>query len=78
MSLGDEREMWDRLSALLRMLSDGRWHDTVALSQSTGLPENLTLDLVEFLSRFNLVEFDRRLKKVRAVEEFADLLKRGV
>jgi len=78
MSLGDEREMWDRLSALLRMLSDGRWHDTVALSQSTGLPENLTFDLVEFLSRFNLVEFDRRLKKVRAVEEFADLLKRGV
>ena len=78
MSLGDEREMWDRLSALLRMLSDGRWHDTVALSQSTGLPENLTLDLVEFLSRFNLVEFDRRLKRVRAVEEFADLLKRGV
>ena len=76
--MGDEREMWDRLSALLRMLSDGRWHDTVALSQSTGLPENLTLDLVEFLSRFNLVEFDRRLKKVRAVEEFADLLKRGV
>ena len=78
MSLSDERETWDKLSTLLRILSDGLWHNTVALSQSTGLPENLTLDFVEFLSRFNLVEFDRRLKRVRAVEEFADLLKRGV
>lgn len=60
---------------ILESLVDGKWHHLSEILERSQLPRSRIETIVDFLSEFKLIDFDRGLKKVRLTSQTLSFLK---
>lgn len=70
-----ERELVvSRVTVILDLLSDGKWHGTEELLLRAGLNEETLRDVTGFLSKYGFVKVDVKSGKVKVNRDFKKLL----
>jgi len=74
-----QRHVWERelvvskVTLILELLSDGKWHGTEELLLRTGLNEQKLRDITGFLSKYGFVKVDVKSRKVKINKDFKKL-----
>jgi DNA-binding IclR family transcriptional regulator len=63
-----------KVTTMLEVLSDGKWHGVEELQQLTELSENQIQEIAAFLYEYDFVKMDAENKKVRINRCFQDFL----
>jgi hypothetical protein len=66
--------MGSKITMILEMLSDGKWHETKELQQQAEIDEYQMQEVTKFLNEFDFVKAVRANKKVRISESYQELL----
>ncbi|RLG59570.1 hypothetical protein DRN86_04035 [Candidatus Geothermarchaeota archaeon] len=59
----------------LDLLRNGKWHDLEEVARKTGLAAQKIRLIINFFSKYHFIEFDERLKRIRASQSFLRFLK---
>ena len=59
-----------KLSRLLEILGDGKWHDTGHLTTLMELSNWEILEITDFLGKYNFAQVDDDKKRVRIAKDF--------
>jgi hypothetical protein len=63
-----------KLSRILEILGDGKWHETEQLKQFMGLGDCEISEITDFLGKYNLAQVDDDKKRVRIAKDFKKIL----
>lgn len=63
-----------KLSRLLEILGDGKWHETEKLKQFMGLSDYDMLKITDFLGEYDFAKVDDDKKRVRINKDFKKIL----
>lgn len=67
-----------KLSRLLEILGDGKWHETDQLRQLMGLSDCEVEEITDFLGKYDFAEVDETRKRVRINKDFKKILTQPV
>ena len=62
-----------KIDLVLEFLQDGRWHEVKELKQSLNLSEDEVQEIIDFLRKYKLAEFDGEKEMVRINGDFRKL-----
>jgi hypothetical protein len=62
-----------KVDLVLDFLEDGRWHEVKELKQSLNLGDVEVQEIIVFLSKYELAEFDGKKEMVRINRDFQKL-----
>jgi hypothetical protein len=62
-----------KIDLVLDFLGDGRWHEVKELKQSLNLNDDELQEIIGFLSKYELAEFDGKKEMVRINRDFRKL-----
>lgn len=65
-----------RISGVLEILRDGKWHGLEQIRKDMGLNRNQVRQVAEFLKQYEFITFDEAKKKVRLEEAAKEFLAR--
>lgn len=65
-----------KISGVLDMLRDGKWHGLEEIRKEMGLNRNQVRQIAEFLKQYEFITFDEAKKKVRLEEAAKEFLAR--
>jgi hypothetical protein len=63
-----------KLSRILEILGDGKWHETEQLKQLMGLGDCEILEITDFLGEYDFAQVDDDKKRVRIAKDFKKIL----
>jgi hypothetical protein len=63
-----------KLSRLLEILGDGKWHETYQLRQLMGLSDCEVEEITDFLEKYDFAEVDGAKKRVKINKDFKKIL----
>ena len=63
-----------KITLILEMLSDGKWHGMEELQLRLGLNEREVQEIATFLNKYTFVKIDEEHRKVRINRNFRKLL----
>jgi hypothetical protein len=63
-----------KLSRILEILGDGKWHETEQLKQLMGLGDCEILEITDFLGKYDFAQVDDDKKRVRIAKDFKKIL----
>lgn len=63
-----------RITRLLDIIGDGKWHKIEQLRERLGLSEYEVQEMTQFLSQFNFAEFEENAHWVRINKDFRKIL----
>ncbi len=63
-----------RITRLLDIIGDGKWHKIEQLRERLGLSEYEVQEITQFLSQFNFAEFEENAHCVRINKDFRKIL----
>ena len=63
-----------KLSRLLEILSDGKWHNADQLTMLMELSNWELLEITDFLGKYNFAQIDDNKKRVRIAKDFKRIL----
>jgi hypothetical protein len=63
-----------KLSRLLEILGDGKWHDTDQLTTLMELSYWELLEIMDFLGKYNFAQIDEDKKRVKIARDFKKIL----
>lgn len=63
-----------KLSRLLEILGDGKWHDTDQLKELMGLSDTEVDEITDFLGKYDFAQVDEAKKRVRINKDFKKIL----
>jgi hypothetical protein len=63
-----------KLSKILEILGDGKWHETEQLKQLMGLSDCEILEITDFLGKYDFAQVDDDKKRVRIAKDFKKIL----
>jgi hypothetical protein len=63
-----------KLSRLLEILGDGKWHDTDQLTTLMELSNWELFEITDFLGKYNFAQIDDNKKRVRIAKDFKKIL----
>ena len=66
--------MSSKITMILDILSDGKWHEIKEMQQQAELDEQQVQEVIKFLSEFDFVKIDSANKKVRISRSFQKLM----
>jgi len=67
-----------KLTRLLEILSDGKWHETDQLRQLMDLSDCEVQEITDFLGKYDFAEVDDANKWVRINKDFKKILTKAV
>jgi hypothetical protein len=67
-----------KLTRLLEILSDGKWHETDQLRQLMDLGDCEVQEITDFLGKYDFAEVDDAKKRVRINKDFKRILTKAV
>ena len=67
-----------KLTRLLEILSDGKWHETDQLRQLMDLSDCEVQKITDFLGKYDFAEVDDANKRVRINKDFKEILTKAV
>jgi hypothetical protein len=67
-----------KVTRLLEILGDGKWHGTEKLRQLMGLSDCELKEITNFLSAYDFAEVDEAKKRVKINKDFKKILTRAV
>ena len=70
--------MVSKVTTILELLSDGKWHGVEELLVKTGLNERKFQEITLFLSKYDFVKFDEEKRRVKINRDFRKLLAQPV
>ena len=70
--------MVSKVTTILELLSDGKWHGVEDLLVKTGLNEQKFQEITLFLSKYDFVKFDEEKRRVKINRDFRKLLAQPV
>jgi DNA-binding IclR family transcriptional regulator len=65
-----ERAVAFKISRVLEMLGDGKWHGMKEIQQLMNLNERELQEITRFLTTYDFAEVDKANKRVRATRDF--------
>jgi DNA-binding IclR family transcriptional regulator len=63
-----------KITMILEMLSDGKWHGIEELQQRLELNERKVQEIITFLNKYDFVKIDKEHGKVKINQNFQKLL----
>jgi hypothetical protein len=63
-----------KISRVLELLGDGKWHGMQEVQQLMNLNEREIQEITRFLSKYDFAEVDKANKRVRATRDFQKIL----
>ncbi len=66
--------MSSKITVILDVLGDGKWHETGELEQQAKLDGRQVQEVIRFLGEFDFVKIDSPRKKVRMCEGCQELM----
>jgi len=63
-----------KLSRLLEILGDGKWHETDQLKKLIGLSDYEILEIMDFLGKYDFAKVDDDKNRVRIAKDFKKIL----
>jgi DNA-binding IclR family transcriptional regulator len=66
--------MASKITDILEILSDGKWHGMEELQQKMQLSEHQTREITAFLNQYNFVRMNRTNKKIRIDKNVREFL----
>jgi DNA-binding IclR family transcriptional regulator len=63
-----------KITMILEMLSDGKWHRIEELQQRLELNERKVQEIITFLNKYDFVKIDKEHEKVKINQNFRKLL----
>jgi DNA-binding IclR family transcriptional regulator len=63
-----------KITIILEMLGDGKWHEIEELQQRRGLNEHEVQEITAFLNKYDFVKIDKEHRKVKINRNFQKLL----
>jgi len=63
-----------KLSRLLEILSDGKWHEAHQLKLTLGLTDRDLWEMTEFLGKYDFAEVDETGNRVKVKKDFRKIL----
>ncbi len=66
--------MVPKITMILDILSDGKWHETEELLLRLELNEHKLQEVTTFLNNYDFVKIDKKNRKVRINKDFQKLL----
>ncbi len=70
--------MVSKITMILEMLGDGKWHEIKELQLRLGLNEREVQEVTTFLNKYDFVKFNKEHGKVKANRNFQKLLAQTV
>jgi DNA-binding IclR family transcriptional regulator len=67
-----------KITRILEMLGDGKWHEIEELQLMLGLNEHKVQEIATFLNKYDFVKFDKERRKVKINRNFQKLLAQTV
>jgi DNA-binding IclR family transcriptional regulator len=67
-----------KITLILELLGDGKWHGIEELQQRLGLNEFKVQEITMFLNRYDFVKIDKEHRKVKLNRNFQKLLAQPV
>jgi DNA-binding IclR family transcriptional regulator len=67
-----------KITMILEMLGDGKWHEVEELQLMLGLNEHEVQGITMFLNKYDFVEIDKEHRKVKINRNFQKLLAQTV
>jgi len=72
LAVGDVMSL--KVTRLLEILGDGKWHETKQLRQLVDLTDGQVEQLTDFLGRYDFAKIDESKNRVRISKEFKKVL----
>lgn len=66
--------MVSKITMILEMLGDGKWHEIEELQLRLGLNEHKVQEITTFLNKYDFVKIDKEHEKVKINRNFQKLL----
>lgn len=66
--------MVSKITMILEVLDDGKWHGTVELQERLELNEREVKEITTFLTKYDFVKIDKEHERVRINRSFQRLL----
>ena len=63
-----------KVTMLLEILGDGKWHETKQLKQLMNLRDSEVHEITDFLGKYDFAEVDETRKRVRIDKDFKKIL----
>ena len=67
-----------KITMILEMLGDGKWHEIEELQLRLGLNEHIVQEITTFLNKYDFVKIDKEHGKVKINRNFQKLLAQTV
>lgn len=67
-----------KLTRLLEILGDGKWHETEQLRQMMDLSDCEMQEIADFLGKYDFAEVDDAKRRVRVNKDFKKILTQSV
>ena len=70
--------MVSKITIILEMIGDGKWHEIEELQLRLGLNEREVQEITTFLNKYDFVKIDKEHRKVKINRNFQKLLTQTV